>query len=366
MVRFIHGADFHLDSPFSGLTPQQAAQRRGEQRELLDRLAGLARERQAQLVLLSGDLLDSQQVYAETAQALSRCLGSIPCPVLIAPGNHDCLVPGSVYSTLDWPDNVHIFFSDAMERVDLPELNCTVYGRAFLEPRQDRSPLAGFHAEEDGAFRLGCLHGDTAPNSPYGPLTQEEMAASGLHYLALGHIHQASGLQRAGETFWAYPGCPEGRGFDELGEKGCLWVTVDGASVEAAFLPLARRRYRLVEADLSGAESPGDALLSALPADAGDDILRVVLTGESGVEGLDLAPLKALAETKCWSAQVLDRTAVRRDLWSRAEEDTLTGLFLRQMRLRLDAAADGDERERLELAVRFGLAALEHREEPMA
>ena len=63
---------------------------------------------------------------------------------------------------------------------------------------------------------------------------------------------------------------------------------------------------------------------------------------------------------------MLDRTTVRRDLWSRAEEDTLTGLFLRQMRLRLEAAADGDERERLELAVRFGLAALEHREEPMA
>ena len=74
----------------------------------------------------------------------------------------------------------------------------------------------------------------------------------------------------------------------------------------------------MVEADVSQAASPEDALLSALPADAGDDILRVILTGESDVEGLDLAPLKALAETRCWSAQVLDRTTVRRDLWSRA------------------------------------------------
>ena len=39
MLKIIHGADFHLDSPFSGLTPKRAAQRRGEQRELLDRLA---------------------------------------------------------------------------------------------------------------------------------------------------------------------------------------------------------------------------------------------------------------------------------------------------------------------------------------
>ena len=37
MLKIIHGADFHLDSPFSGLTPERAARRREEQRELLGR-----------------------------------------------------------------------------------------------------------------------------------------------------------------------------------------------------------------------------------------------------------------------------------------------------------------------------------------
>ena len=85
MLKIIHGADFHLDSPFSGLTPERAAQRRGEQRELLDALAGLAREKRADLVLLAGDLLDSEHVYRETAQALRSALASIPCPVFISP-----------------------------------------------------------------------------------------------------------------------------------------------------------------------------------------------------------------------------------------------------------------------------------------
>ena len=71
MLTIIHGADFHLDSPFAGLTPQRAAQRRGEQRELLSALAELSRQRQADLVLLSGDLLDSHQTYRATAPA--RC-----------------------------------------------------------------------------------------------------------------------------------------------------------------------------------------------------------------------------------------------------------------------------------------------------
>ena len=77
---------------------------------------------------------------------------------------------------------------------------------------------------------------------------------------------------------------------------------------------------------------------------------------------LSSPPLEALAAGCCWSAQVRDRTRVRRDLWDRAEEDTLTGLFLRNMRARLSAAGP-EERETLELAVRFGLAALEHGED---
>lgn len=366
MLHILHGADLHLDAPFTGLSAEQARQRRSELRELPRRLAELARERGADLVLLSGDLFDGSDPYAETAQALSRALGQTGCPVFIAPGNHDPYGPRSPYALLSWPENVHIFRTAAMEAVPLPKLGCTVWGAAFTGVSREDSPLGGFAAPRDGGVHIGVLHADVEGKGRYAPLPESHIAVSGLTYLALGHIHACSGLRKAGETAWAYPGCPEGRGFDELGEKGCLWVTVDGTSVEAEFLPLARRRYRLVEADLSGVESPEDALISALPADAGDDILRVVLTGESGVEGLDLAPLKALAETKCWSAQVLDRTTVRRDLWSRAEEDTLTGLFLRQMRLRLEGAADEEERGRLEEAVRFGLAALEHREEPMA
>ena len=94
--------------------------------------------------------------------------------------------------------------------------------------------------------------------------------------------------------------------------------------------------------------------------------MRIRLTGESGVEGLDLAPLEAVAAARFYRAELRDETAVPRDLWDRAGEDTLTGLFLRRMQERLAAAADDGARADLERAVRFGLAALEHREEPMA
>lgn len=366
MLHILHAADLHLDAPFASLPAHKAAERRAEQRDLIGRLADLARTRGADLVLLSGDLFDSADTYAETTQALARALGQTGCPVFIAPGNHDYFTLRSPYSALHWPENVHIFRSAALEAVERPDLGCAVHGAAFTAPAREDSPLSGFAAPGDGLIHLGVLHGEVDGKGRYGPIPRADIAASGLAYLALGHVHAGSGLQWEGGTAWAYPGCPEGRGFDELGEKGGLWVTLDDGAISVEFVPLARRRYRIVEADVSRAERPEDALLAALPEDAGADILRVLLTGESGVEGLDLAPLARLLEGRFYSADLRDMTRVRRDLWSRAEEDTLTGLFLRRMRERLAAAGDGDERAALERAVRFGLAALEHGEEPMA
>ena len=268
MLKVLHGADFHLDSPFSGLKPDAAARRRGEQRELLARLTDLAREREADLVLLSGDLLDGDLVFRETVQALARALGEIPCPVFLAPGNHDWYGPQSPYAALEWPGNVHLFTGPELGAVRLPELGCTVWGAAFCAPRQSASPLRGFHAPAEGV-QLAVLHGEVAAQGDYGPISEEDIAASGLDYLALGHVHQYSGLRRAGETFWAYPGCPEGRGFDELGEKGVLWLEVEKGRTEAEFVPLCRRRYQILSVDLTGQADPAAAVLAALSSRPG-------------------------------------------------------------------------------------------------
>ena len=200
MLTIIHGADFHLDAPFAALPADKARERRGEQRELLTRLADLVEERRADLVLLSGDLLDGGETYQETVQALARCLGGLPCPVFIAPGNHDYYDARSVYAGTAWPDNVHIFSTVAVESVELPGLHCVVHGAAFTTPQADRSPLLGFSAPRDGNTHLMVLHGDVENRSRYGPVTLADIAASNLTYLALGHVHACSGLQRAGDT----------------------------------------------------------------------------------------------------------------------------------------------------------------------
>ena len=360
MLTILHGADFHLDSPFDGLSPEQARARRGEQRELLGRLADLAAERRADLVLLPGDLLDGEDTYYETGELLARALGSIPAPVFIAPGNHDYYGGRTLYATRKFPENVHIFTGEDLEEVALENLNCVVHGGAFTAPYRDSDPLRGFMAEEDGRVHIGILHGDVGTKSRYAPIDEASIAVSGLTYLALGHVHKGSGLQKTAKTYWAYPGCPEGRGFDETGDKGVLVVTVDGASVAAEFVPLAAHRYEILTVDVTDTD-PAAALSAALPQNAAGDSYRILLTGES--DQMDLKALEGLCAGKFYSLSLRDQTRLRQDIWSRAGEETLTGCFLREVQGRM-ANADETEKAKLDRALRFGLAALEHREVP--
>ena len=265
MAKVLHAADFHLDSAFRSLPEEQARLRRQESRELPGRLVDWANDHGAQLMLLAGDLFDSDRLFSQTAQMLAQALARFRGTVVIAPGNHDWLSAASPSRQPIWPDNVHIFLGRGMERLPLPELQCTVYGAAFTAPEEAESGLRGFYAQPDGSARIMVLHGDaTQAASPYNPITPEQLAASGLAYLALGHIHQASGLLRCGSTYYAWPGCAMGRGFDELGQKGAYLGEVSDSGVRLDFLPLHGRSYEIlrVEAGASLADIGAELVMS--------------------------------------------------------------------------------------------------------
>jgi len=362
MPKILHAADFHLDSAFGGLPGEKSRERRRESRELADRLAALAAAEGVELALLSGDLFDGERVYPETLERLCAALERMACPVFIAPGNHDPYTPGSPYARMAWPENVHIFRQGALEAAALPALGCVVHGVAFTGPERTDHALAGFTAPRDGLTHIVCLHGDVfGKDSRYGPVTREQIARSGADYVALGHVHQCSGLQHQGGVYWAYPGCPEGRGFDELGDKGVLVGEAGPDGVSMRFVPLCRRRYRILTADVTGTD-PRSALEAVLPETAAQDICRVVFTGETDGPGLDLPAIASALRGRFYELELRDRTCPARSLWERAGEDSLRGLFLRELRERYDAAGSEEEREQIVRAVRFGLAALEGRD----
>ncbi|MBR2481704.1 MAG: DNA repair exonuclease, partial [Oscillospiraceae bacterium] len=194
-----------------------------------------------------------------------------------------------------------------------------------------------------------------------GAIHPGEIAATGLDYLALGHIHQQSAVQKAGQTHWAYPGCPEGRGFDELGEKGVLAGEIGKGSAELRFMPLARRKYEILTVDVTDREAE-EAVRQALPASAAMDIIRVRLVGETEEKGVDLYRLQERLGGLCYALELRDETTVRLDLAAAAGEESLRGLFLRRMREKIADAETDEEKRIAEDALRMGLAALSGRE----
>lgn len=325
-MKIIHSADWHLDTPFTGHSGEALATLRQAQMELPGKVAALCKAEGCSLLLLSGDLFDGAH-SADSLRAVMQALEEAAVPVFISPGNHDFCRPDSPYLTAIWPKNVHIFTKPTIESIPLPALDCRVYGAGYQS--MDCGPLLeNFCISGQEACHIAVLHGDpTQLNSPYCPITQTQAAASGLTYLALGHVHKA-GSFTAGDTLCGWPGCPMGRGNDESGEKGVYLVDTDARTLR--FIPLDTPRFYDLEAEVTA--TPEEAVLSALPAVGNHHFYRITLTGEC-------PPFDAPCLPQFPNLTIRDRTTPPADLWGCIQEDTLEGNFFRM----LHEAMENDE-----------------------
>ena len=220
--------------------------------------------------------------------------------------------------------------------------------------------LSGFHVRDEGLLNLMVLHGDAAsPASPYDPIARSDIERSGLDSLALGHIHARQMPEKLGRTYFAWPGCPMGRGFDETGEKGVLIGSVGSGRCEMAFSPLPGPRYEILR--VAAGDDPEAAVRAALPDGAETVIARVILTGESGE--LDTRALHRALSPLFYSLTLRDETVPKRELWADADGDTLRALYLRTLKAAMDDAPE-EEKARFALAARLGLDVMDGREVP--
>ena len=347
-MKILHAADLHLDTPFTGHSENALARLQKAQAGIPEMLVQLCRQHRCNLMLLCGDIFDGEPT-AEGVRNLRKILEEVQIPVFISPGNHDFCTPASPWILQVWPENVHIFTKPAIESVALPQLDCRIYGAGFTS-MDCPALLDNFRAQGMETYHIGILHGDPLQKgSPYNPISQAQVASSGLHYLALGHVHKA-GQFVAGNTLCGWPGCPMGRGNDETGQKGVYIVTID-QTAEAEFIPLDVPRFYDLEAEVFG--DPWQALRSVLPPVGNEDFYRVTLTGEC--QSLDLNQL-VLPEFP--NLQLRDRTQPMSDPWRSVGEDSLEGLYFRLLQERLDSC----DSEIVELAAQISRRILDGRE----
>jgi len=346
-VRFIHCADLHLDTPFSGLSGGSSAEiRQAELRQTFLSIVELARGTDA--LIISGDLFDQDAVEPETIRTLTRGFASLgETRVLIAAGNHDPLVEKSYYRLAAFSPNVHIFGPE-LERVTVAD--CDIYGISFRQMNQTESLLAGFCADA-GRPSVMVMHGNLG-GQDYNPLMREAVETSGLSYLALGHVHSHSEV-KLGQTLCVYPGCPEGRGFDELGAKGVVSAEVTEAGVKTAFVPVCRRRYYEITTDITGLVTQ-EELIGAIKAQLLEkqDLYKIVITGEAELVPRTEVIKEAFADF--FFVKIYDRTKRPIDLEALSGEPGLRGLFARKIAERRSEEADALYNK----ALSYGLSAM--------
>ncbi len=351
-MKILHTADWHLDSAFVGHSEENKEMLRRELRKIPDRIARLAISEGCDLLIIAGDIFDGSYTR-ESLTAVRSALERLQIPVIITPGNHDFVGPDSPWEQEQWPAHVHIFKKAGMETLALPSLDCRIYGAGY-ESMDCPGLLKGFAPAGEERWHIGVLHGEVSASSAYCPMTREQIKQSGLDYLALGHIHKGGSL-RAGEVLCAWPGCPMGRGFDELGDKGVILVDC-ADDIRASFLPLDTPRF--YDETVEVGDDPMEAVAGLLPALHTDDFYRVTLTGYCG--NVDLNAIRT-AFPHIPNLTLRDETLPDLDLWGTVGEDTLEGAYFGL--LHGLANADGETvRRRARLAARISRQILDGQE----
>ena len=273
VLKFVHAADLHLDSPFVGISGTDPAVWKMLSEatfEAFDNVIELCLKEQVDFLLVAGDVYDgaerSLRAQLRFRDGLTR-LAEAGIPSYVVHGNHDPL-DGWV-SSLRWPDSVHIFGGSNVESVVYRrdgQAKAVIHGISFAR-RDVRENLAlKFTRRDAPLFQIGLLHcnvGSNTGHEPYAPCQLGDLGKAGLDYWALGHVHKHCVLLD-GRPYVAYSGSTQGRHANETGPKGCLLVNVDEAGrARTEFVPTDVVRWWRRDFSIDGIETE-DALIGQL------------------------------------------------------------------------------------------------------
>lgn len=365
MIKILHTGDIHLDSPFSQLDPKRAEIRRNELRAAFTSMMTYARCENVDAVLIAGDLFDHDFVTRETMSLIIHEFGKLKCPVIISPGNHDCVSDKSVWKKKIFPENTYIFTEEELSSFDFPDIGLAVYGWAFEKPFMKENPLSGKTVDNTERINVLCAHCDlTSPLSSSCPVSVQKLQDFGADYYALGHIHNPDGTPLPESI--AYCGCLEGRSFDELGPKGCLLIEADKignhAVIKKTKLRFSKRRYECGALSVDGASTTHE--IKEKIADfisekkyGNDTLLRLTLTGnvdEALVVNISELEMSA---PRLFALKINDETSPMWNASTLRSDPTVRGEFYRLLEPAL-SSEDPHEKRLASAALRYGLAAL--------
>jgi DNA repair exonuclease SbcCD nuclease subunit len=366
MLKILHTADIHLGAKFSGLGNKGASQRE-QLRTTFKNIIATAIDERVHIVLIAGDLFDANQQPQRNIDLVIEqfnLLGSNNIPVCLIPGTHDSFDSSSIYRKVDFEgkcSNLKIFADENISYKEYPGLDLTVYGKPNLSNRSYVSPLKGLKRSTSSKFHIAMAHG-----SLYIPeriaeddhvFRLEEVKASGMDYIALGHWHRVYKCLEEPPAW--YSGPPEW--IPDQRERGAVLLVSlsDVGEVKVETKMLGLRDYDEVEIDMSEIQDMAK-LKTRISEGANQNLIRkATLKGLRDTELIiNLEELETESGEKFFHLGVLDKSHPKTGEVKEDEERLIRSRFIKLMKEQIESL-EGEERDIAENALQYGVALLD-------
>lgn len=253
-MKFLHTADWQIGMK-AAHAGDQAQRVRDARLVSAERVMQLARSESVEFVLVAGDTFEDQAVDRKLVSKVAEILESAPCPVFVLPGNHDPLVPGSVWEHAIWKTLRQVRV--VSETGEIPLENGAAGGTLFTAPLKAKygkqNPVAWIDAKSRGEICIGLAHG-TVQHAPQDcndfPMPRTAAVDAGLDYLAIGHWHSTLVYQQSGASgILAYSGTHETTKFGERDSGNALVVEIASRGAKPTIATHATSQLRWISID---------------------------------------------------------------------------------------------------------------------
>lgn len=308
-VRFIHTSDWQLGMTRAFLSEEAGARFSQDRISAITKLGDLAKQHDAQFIIVAGDVFESNQLSPKTLLRTLEALKHLPIPVFLLPGNHDPLDGASIFSTKEFLEAAeHIVVIRDMQPIPVPGVDgVEVVGAPWRtkHPSSDLcKDLTGSLEPAQGVLRVAVAHGQVDTLSPdvskpeIIDLAAVEAAIQEgkFHYLGLGDRHSVTDVGSTGRV--RYSGAPVATAFDEVDPNKALLVDFeDGGTCTVEPLDVGNWSFIAEQFDMNGTEDleKFEKWLSEIP---NKECTSVKIGFEGSINLATAAALDELMESK--------------------------------------------------------------------
>ena len=324
-MKIIHTGDIHLGSKMEAkFSDAKSSERKIEVRLSFKKMVDFAVENDVKVIMLCGDVFDSDIPLKKDKEFFYGLVEKYPSiDFLYLKGNHD------TNSFSKAPSNLKEF-SDAWRSyrygnvnicgIEQSEKNClSIYNELNLN-------------KDD--INIVMLHGQIASSAGFNKIQLQKLCGKNIDYLALGHIHKREEGELDLRGVYRYCGCLEGRGFDDIGEKGFYLLDTQAGRISSRFVENSIRRIYSFDVDISGAKNSFEAskLVKKVVVCDKKDIVRVNLKGTVDFYDTALAgDVQSYLDDEWYTLSVKDETELKMNFDFFKQDLSLRGEFVREV-----------------------------------